>query len=157
MTFDERYDAKVDRSGGPDACWPWTVGTNKKGYGCFAVGRRGEGMVIAHRVALERKLGRPIKPGYFSLHHCDNPPCNNPAHLFEGTHKDNARDRNGKGRSAVGERNGKAKLTEDNVREIRRRVSEGEMQWVLAEEFSVARPNISDIISRKLWKHVGEV
>jgi len=45
-----------------------------------------------HRVALERKLGRPIKPGYLALHTCDNPSCCNPDHLFEGTHKDKSFD-----------------------------------------------------------------
>ena len=46
-----------------------------------------------HRLALERKLGRPIKPGFFALHLCDNKSCVNPDHLYEGTDKDNQQDR----------------------------------------------------------------
>jgi HNH endonuclease len=46
-----------------------------------------------HRLVLERKLGRPIRPGFHALHHCDNKRCVNPDHLYEGTHKDNMRDR----------------------------------------------------------------
>jgi hypothetical protein len=64
--------------------WPWA--TDYKGYGRTRFGR-------AHRLALERKLGRPIRPGYQALHHCDYQPCVNPDHLYEGTDKDNQRDR----------------------------------------------------------------
>jgi hypothetical protein len=46
-----------------------------------------------HRLALERKLGCPIKPGYFALHHCDNPACVSFDHLYEGTDADNIKDR----------------------------------------------------------------
>jgi hypothetical protein len=45
-----------------------------------------------HRLALERKLGRPIRPGFGALHTCDYPPCVNMDHLYEGTQKDNVRD-----------------------------------------------------------------
>jgi hypothetical protein len=48
---------------------------------------------FVHRVALERKLGRPIAPGYFALHNCDYPSCVNPEHLYEGTHYDNMNDK----------------------------------------------------------------
>jgi hypothetical protein len=51
---------------------------------------------VKHRVShlvLERKFGRPIRPGYFALHHCDTPGCVNPEHLYEGAPADNMQDR----------------------------------------------------------------
>lgn len=52
---------------------------------------------LAHRVALEKKLERPIRVGYQALHYCDNPPCINPDHLWEGTQLENIADRHTKG------------------------------------------------------------
>jgi hypothetical protein len=66
-------------------------------YGCHVYlgpGPRINGRGFAPtRAVLARKLGRPIKPGYFACHHCDYPPCINPDHLYEGTPSDNQRDR----------------------------------------------------------------
>ena len=83
----------------------------------------------AHRVAWMLAYG-PIPDGLSVLHHCDNPICCNPAHLWLGTQADNIRDRDSKGRQATGvsrrtiksfgEKNGQAKLTRDNVRAIRK-------------------------------------
>lgn len=151
MTFDERYDANVDRSGGPDACWPWTAGLTQ-GYGRI---RRGGPKISAHRVALERRLGRAIRLGFCSLHHCDNPPCCNPTHLFEGTDADNVRDRDEKGRVQRGSKHYFAKLANDDIREIRRRSAAGETQTALAAEFEVAQTGISKIILRQTWGHIS--
>ena len=85
------FDERVDRSAGPGACWPWTGPRHSAGYGLF---RR----QYAHRLALESALGRPLGSGMEACHSCDNPPCCNPAHLFEGTHQDNVRDMAAKGR-----------------------------------------------------------
>ena len=153
--FDDRYVEKIDHSGGPDACWPWTAGTNNYGYGLISRGRRGEGLVLAHRVALERRLGRPLKPGHCACHHCDNPPCCNPEHLFEGTLADNNRDMSRKGRAARGESAGNTKLTEAMVLEIRSRAQAGEYQRTLAAEFGVSRENVSLIVNRVNWRHVA--
>jgi hypothetical protein len=49
-------------------------------------------MQRVNRVALEQKLGRPLLPGMQALHTCDNPPCRNPEHLYEGTQKQNIAD-----------------------------------------------------------------
>ncbi len=85
-----------------DGCWEW-VGSRHvpSGYGRFGAG----GLPFyAHRYALELKLGRSIGAGLDSLHTCDNPPCCNPAHLFEGTAKDNSADARAKGRLSTGDR-----------------------------------------------------
>lgn len=96
----ERFLEKVDRSGGPDACWVWTAARNRYGYGVFQLdGRRG---MTAHRWMLARTLGRPLRwddeVQEMALHTCDNPPCVNPAHLYVGTAKDNFDDVRQRGR-----------------------------------------------------------
>lgn len=90
--MEARFWSKVDVRG-EDECWPWMVGHNQDGYGIFHIERRS---VHAHRVALALALGGILKEQ--ALHHCDFPPCCNPAHLFEGTNADNVRDRDAKGR-----------------------------------------------------------
>ena len=89
-----------------DECWPWLASTLGGGYGGFS---HQDKMLGAHRVAYHLAHG-PIPPGLCVLHHCDNPPCCNPAHLKVGTQADNIRDRDnrGRGRQASGERNGNA-------------------------------------------------
>lgn len=87
---DERFNSNIDRSD-QSGCWVWTGGKSRGGYGVFNLGARGR-KTLAHRWAYERYVG-PIPPGQLVRHHCDNPPCVNPAHLTTGTHKDNADDR----------------------------------------------------------------
>lgn len=88
----ELFWPKVDRSGGPDACWPWLAATTDFGHGVFARQRGSSGTRVAHRVAWELVNG-PIPAGMVLRHRCHNPRCVNPAHLLPGTQGDNARDR----------------------------------------------------------------
>lgn len=163
----DRFWEKVMKT---DGCWWWTGAAVEKGYGRF-LRKSGGHMATAHRVAWELTIG-PVPDGLFVLHSCDIkwPPdvfiyrlCVNPAHLFLGTIKDNALDMAAKGRSTKGrkmpnpprgERQGKAKLTDDMVREARIRRANGESQTAIALDFGVNQSAISDIILGKTWTHV---
>jgi hypothetical protein len=92
-----RFWEKVDRRGFFD-CWPWLGVRDHKGYGQFSTGGRAGGMHGAHRFAVQL-TGATIPAGMFVLHHCDNPPCVNPAHLYVGTNADNMRDMWARGRA----------------------------------------------------------
>lgn len=89
----------LDTSGGPNACWEWR-GTRPGEYGTVRIDGRG---VLAHRLVYETAV-EPIPEGMMVCHHCDNPPCCNPTHLFLGTAHDNIRDMMSKGRQGWTER-----------------------------------------------------
>lgn len=96
LPIEIRFWAHVDVSGGKDQCWPWRGPINSSGYGVF---KFHADIYLSHRFAWELTNGK-IPDGMFVCHHCDNPPCCNPAHLFIGTPKDNAQDAMKKGRLA---------------------------------------------------------
>jgi hypothetical protein len=95
----DRFWLLVEVRGESD-CWEWTGAKSVVypgfAYGSFPTGRRG-GHCYAHRHAWLLSNG-PIPPGMSICHHCDNPPCCNPAHLFLGTQRDNIQDAVSKGR-----------------------------------------------------------
>lgn len=155
-----RFWAKVDKRG-TDECWPWRRAIAKSGYGVFGLYGK---IKTSHRVSWRVCRGE-IPAGISVLHHCDNRPCCNPAHLFLGTHDDNMADKIKKGRQASGVTHaeyyargtdgGMTKLTEESVREIRSIYSTtGISQKRIAIRFGVDRTNISSIIRRKTWRHV---
>lgn len=94
-----RFNTKVRET---EDCWLWTAGTDKDGYGKFWI--NGE-TVRAHRVSWEFCYG-PIPEGMDVLHHCDNPPCIRPEHLYLGSDTENMADRDKRGRTATGDRCG---------------------------------------------------
>lgn len=96
-TWQERFWAKIDKRG-PDECWEWLGSRKDKGYGQVQrTDESGRKVLSSHRLAWEIANG-PIPTGLFVCHHCDNPPCCNPAHLWLGTCRDNIHDMHAKGR-----------------------------------------------------------
>ncbi len=147
----EKFIERVPESG----CWLWTGFVMPNGYGM--VGDVEDGKCthpLAHR-AIWRAFNGPIPDGLCVLHRCDVRCCVNPAHLFLGTHLDNMRDMDCKGRritpSRKGERNAFAKLTDSQVREIR---ASKESSWVLAPLFGVTPSAVQQARNGRRWSHV---
>lgn len=147
----DRFWNKVDKmpGHGPQGeCWVWIAATNPDGYGMI---RQPTRTIIASRASWEIHHG-PVPDGLWVLHRCDNPPCVNPNHLFLGTTTDNQRDAAKKGRSAKGGNN--ARITEDQVREIRQQHADGVNRRILAAQYGVTHWNITAIVNRTCWPHV---
>lgn len=168
----DRYLSKVVKRRG---CWGWLGARTywRGGYGVLGRGGRSQGLVLAHRASWEIHRG-PIPDGMCVLHKCDNPPCTNPAHLFLGSKRDNARDMVGKGRRPDVARRGRehhysgvptgtrgkfpsgaahprARLTAADVRVIRKSYPTMSLRK-LANCFGVHHATIFAIIHRKSWR-----
>lgn len=150
---------RIDRSG--DGCWLWRRSLDSHGYGQLTVEGRTR---LAHRLAFEFANG-PIPEGLCVLHRCDVPRCCNPNHLFLGTKKDNSDDMIAKGRDvkALGDANAsrkyperrprgethrRAKLTEDQVKEIR---TSGSGSTTLAKRFGISKTHVNRIRRGANW------
>lgn len=118
---------------------------NGDGYGLLSG-------VLTHRLAWALKHGR--MPSKFVLHKCDNPPCINPDHLYDGSHNDNMRDVRERGNNKGthrGEEHGNNKLTTEQVKDIKRRLANGEKKSSLAREYGVVQPTIKRIADGSTW------
>lgn len=144
-----------------NTCWLWTgTKANDHGYGTSKhFGKR----TLAHRVSWYYFYGVNPPSSLFVCHHCDNPSCVRPDHLFLGTPKNNTRDAISKGRidrfqlsriEKRGEAGTNSKLTNADVLEIRRLMENGFRRDVLARRFSVTQCTIGHIVRRRTWKHI---
>lgn len=139
-------------------CIEWQGYRNDDGYGIAYVSRKSVG---AHRAAYCQHHGITLESikGLSVRHECDNPPCINPDHLVLGTHQDNMRDRKerGRGRSAQGEAQHLAKLTDEIVRSIRSeyvRYSKKHGSVALAKKFNVSYRAVLYALNGSTWGHV---
>lgn len=152
-SLQERFWEKVQK-GSENSCWEWKGAKHTQGYGL--VKRKDGAQLRAHRLSYMWFLGleyEALLPSMFVCHTCDNPGCVNPIHMFLGTAGQNIRDAAAKGRlkGSVGELNGTAKLTEEQVKLIR---ADNRVQWKIAQDFGVCQMTISLIKQRKHWAHV---
>ena len=142
---EDRFWSKVLKR--PGGCWEWTAARTHNGYGRFTLDRTS---LRAHRVSYWLSNG-PIPDGLLICHHCDNPGCVRPEHLFAATQKQNVRDAITKGRMAYGERHPRGRLNEVAVRVIRYFRGK-KTQEELARAFGVSQPMISWVQRGICWK-----
>ena len=148
-------------------CHLWTGSRTKEGYGHFWFNGRA---VKATRVSFWLKNGR--WPEKCALHHCDNPPCVRGDHLYDGSKRENARDREARARGnhatgarngcathpglRSGENNGRAKITEVDVWAIREALAVGKVSAAeLARAFDLTPTAIGDIAHGMRWPKAG--
>jgi hypothetical protein len=140
-----QFDRMIIRKRGKDACWPWRGKPDPMGYGkkhLFTLGRS----VGAHRAAFA--FFHVVEPGDgFVCHHCDNPICCRPDHLYLGDAQTNSDDRVSRDRVrfATGERASSAKLTQEQAEELRALFQQGVPNRDLQKMFGLASGNISKI------------
>lgn len=139
---------------GPNGCILWTGAKGEFGHGNIWAGGRLEGV---HRVAWALSHG-PVPAGLCVLHRCDVPACVNIEHLFLGTKGDNAADMAAKGRASrrPGEHAPRAKLTEEQVLEIRR-LRGIVSQQALAHRYGVTKTAVRYAQIGRNWKYLQEI
>ncbi len=135
-------------SANTDECINWPHSFNSNGYGQINICGS---PAIVPRVILARSLGRPLSDGELTRHKCDNRKCINPRHIEVGSHLDNVRDMDSRGRRVTVW----LKLNEGDVVKIRERLAAGETMQAIARSFSVRPSTIAKIRDGKTWKHVG--
>lgn len=149
---EERFWAKVDIRG-EDECWPWKASVRRKdeGYGAFWMNGRHH---PSNRIALQLS-GVDVPENMVACHKCDNPRCCNPRHLFVGTPLQNNDDKVLKGRHSKGSTHGMAKLTDEQIAEIKRHKPPGVkkvragLPQELANKFGITRAYVSVVYSSK--------
>lgn len=138
---------------GATSCWLW-IGCPTQSYGVISVNGR---LLGAHRFAFALAYGGAEADRHEMIRHtCDNGRCVNPAHLVGGTHADNMRDKVARGRTArpQGVKHPNARLSEQNVRAIRRALARGESARAVAGRFGVSRSAVTAIGRRTRWVHL---
>ncbi len=144
----ERYVLRKE-----DGCWDWK-GSKSKKYGSLQYGGKYKS-ISAHQASWIIHNG-PIPKGMFICHHCDNPRCTRPDHLFIGSPQDNVLDMINKGRNVTlcGEAAPGSKLLEKEVILIKYMLDNGTSLTDIAKEFNVHIATIWDIKHKRTWRHI---
>jgi len=152
----ERFWSRVIIIDDEKSCWEWQGAKDKDGYGRIGIERKDFKKIYkTHRLSWELQNG-PVPKENCICHHCDNPPCVRPDHLFLGTVWDNNHDKEKKNRQVRGELNGMRKLTEKEIVKIRELAYRGKFsQKEIAAMFLVSQSAISKIVRKERWLHVG--
>lgn len=139
-----------------DECWIWIAAQDKDMYGKFSLREGGKKKDIrAHQYSWQIYTGRPVPLGLCVLHKCDHPYCVNPFHLFLGNNQDNTKDKVEKKRQSKGEKHGRSKITEKQVKKIRELfANKTHSQGQLSKIYGLSQSTISAIILKKIWDHV---
>ena len=147
-SFESRFRKRIKRRG---ECWEWTGARTAHGYG--SIWRDGRS-ALCHRIAYELHFGTVLTTDQVVMHACDNPPCCSPEHLRLGSHADNVADMVAKKRQRgpTGESNGRAKLTEGDVENIRARWKTGEeTQRAIAIDYGIGQTTVGKIVRGERW------
>lgn len=148
-TLETRFWKYVDRRGDSD-CWNWTGDKIRDGYG--RIWNNGKTR-RAHRISWELRYGE-VPENMCVLHHCDNPSCVNPAHLYLGTNQDNVNDKVAKSRQAVGINNGGNKYPPEKILEIKRLRQDGKTQREIAKTLGVSKGLVYYVITGQVWRNL---
>lgn len=148
-TVAARFWPKVAKS---DTCWLWQGAVDSRGYGVMGLGGRKLGVGRVHRLSWEMVNG-PIPPNALICHHCDVKQCVRPDHLYLGTKRTNAADAQERGQMSTGKRHPvprgmahwKAKLTDEQVADIRRLRADGQTLHVIGQTFGISEAHVSRI------------
>lgn len=165
-----RFWEKIIKGKNEDDCWSWSAAISNKGYGVLGEDRTGI-TIPASRVSWMLHFGE-IPEGLHVCHHCDNPPCCNPKHLFVGTRSDNMQDCKAKGRMSMppinnrfGEDNHKHRLSKEDILSIREEYANlpysscGHNKRLgtvtaLAEKWKIGKMHLHQIVKREVWPHI---
>lgn len=147
--FNKSYEINIDTG-----CWEWIAYITAGGYGRFMINRK---EIRAHRFSYSNFIG-PIPDGHSICHHCDNRKCVNPSHLFAGTTKDNAVDRENKGRSnpRKGHDHPLNKLSDEQIFSMKKLLIEGVAVPELTKLFPVTLSTIGVIKRCERWSNIGD-
>lgn len=133
-------------------CWELVRRISVRGYGQIKIAGT---VAKTHRVIYSSLVGE-IPSGLVVRHRCDNPKCNNPAHLELGTNQDNVEDMLQRNRQRKGETHQTARISDTDALEIVRLAESGVVHQEIADRFGITRGYVSEVARGLKRKHLGK-